>query len=394
MSLGTFKGSIRVKMLGGVLALEILLAACYAGVMYYSASQSINLNAQKAVEQSQGVFDLLVQNDAKMLGAAMDSFATNVAVSQIFAEHQDRQVLGAAVKDIYRSNKSRYGITHMYFIDKNGTCFLRAHSTELFGDAIDRETFLRARASGQEASGIELGKTAFALRRVMPYLHNGNVVGYLEFGEEIDHFDRLMKKQTGIDVAVLVEKSFLNEDDYRGALKAKNQIDNWDAMKDYVMISSTMTDPKAAASVALVAEVHSVKAPTYLGTVANGPSTFARGAFPLKDSAGKQVGVVLALSDVTDQIHSQRSALLYLILITLVISVLSFIGALLYLRAAIINPLVLLAEQANDISMGNVDKKLETQRQDEIGVVIHAFERMRLSLKKSLSMLTKRSEQA
>lgn len=393
MSLGTFKGSIRVKMLGGVLALEILLAACYAGVLYYSASQSINLNAQKAVEQSQGVFDLLVQNDAKMLGAAMDSFATNSAVSQIYTEHQDRQALIAAVQDIYRSNKSRYGITHMYFIDKNGTCFLRAHSTGLFGDAIDRETFLRARASGQEASGIELGKTAFALRRVMPYLHNGNVVGYLEFGEEIDHFDRLMKKQTGIDVAVLVEKNFLNEDDYRGALKAKNQIDNWDAMKDYVMVSSTMNDLKTAASVALGAEVHSVKTPTYLGTVANGSSTFARGAFPLKDSAGKQVGVVLALSDVTDQIHSQRSAMLYLILITVVISVLSFIGALLYLRAAIINPLVLLAQQANDISMGNVDKKLETQRQDEIGLLIHAFERMRLSLKKSLSMLTKRAEQ-
>lgn len=393
MNLGSFKGSIRVKMLGGVLALELLLAACYAGVLYYSASQSINLNAQKVVEQSQGVFNLLVENDSKMLGAAMDSFATNSAVSQIFADHQDRQALITAVQDIYRSNKSRYGITHMYFIDKNGTCYLRAHDTELSGDTIDRETFLRARASGKEASGIELGKTAFALRRVMPYLHNGNVVGYLEFGEEIDHFDRLMKKQTGIEIAVLVEKSFLNQDDYRGALRAKNKTDNWDAMKDYVLVSSTMNDPGSVASVALGAEIHSIKAATYLGTVANGPSTFARGAFPLKDSAGKQVGVVLALSDVTDQIHSERSALLYLILITAVISVLSFIGALLYLRAAIINPLVLLAQQANDISMGNVDKTLETQRQDEIGLLIHAFERMRLSLKKSLSMLTKRSEQ-
>ena len=90
MNLGTFKGSIRVKMLGGVLALEILLVACYAGVLYYSASQSINLNAQKAVEQSQGIFNLLIENDSKMLGAAMDSFATNAAVSQIFADHQDR----------------------------------------------------------------------------------------------------------------------------------------------------------------------------------------------------------------------------------------------------------------------------------------------------------------
>ena len=394
MNLGTFKGSIRVKMLGGVLALEILLAACYAGVLYYSASQSINLNAQKAVEQSQGVFNLLIENDSKMLGAAMDSFATNAAVSQIFADHQDRQVLASAVKEIYRSNKARYGITHMYFIDKNGICFLRAHDTELFGDAIDRETFLRARTSGKEASGIELGKTAFALRRVMPYVHNGDVVGYLEFGEEIDHFDRLMKKQTNIDVAVLVDKSFLNEDDYRGVLKGKNKADNWDAMKDYVMVSSTMNDPKSIGSASLGAEIRSVKAATYLGTVANGPATLARGAFPLRDAAGRQVGVVLALNDVTDQIHNERSAMLYLLLITLVISVLSFIAALIYLRGAIINPLVQLAEQANDISMGNVDKKLETNRQDEIGLLIHSFERMRLSLKKSLSMLTKRSEQS
>ena len=394
MNLGSFKGSIRVKMLGGVLALEILLAACYAGLLYYSASQSIRLNAQKAVEQSQGVFNLLVENDSKMLGAAMDSFATNAAVSQIFAAHQDRPALISAVKDIYRSNKARYGITHMYFIDKDGTCFLRAHSPELFGDAIDRETLLSTRASGKAASGIELGKTAFALRRVMPYVHDGNLVGYLEFGEEIDHFDRLMKKQTNIDVAVLVDKSFLNEDDYRGAQKAKSTTDNWDAMKDYVMVSSTLSDPKSVASSSLAAEIHAVKSATYLGTVATDSSTFARGAFPLKDAAGKQVGVVLALSDVTDQIQSQRSAMLYLILITVVISVLTFIGAALYLRSAIINPLVQLAQQANDISMGNVDKKLETQRQDEIGLLIHSFERMRLSLKKSLSMLTKRSEQS
>ncbi|WP_394756658.1 cache domain-containing protein [Rhodoferax sp.] len=393
MNLGMFKGSIRIKMLGGVLALEILLAACYAGVLYYSATQSINLNAQKVVEQSQGVFNLLVDNDSKMLGAAMDSFATNTTVSQIFADHQDRQALISAVQDIYRSNKSRYGITHMYFIDKNGTCYLRAHGTQLSGDTIDRETFLRARASGKESSGIELGKTAFALRRVMPYIHNGSVVGYLEFGEEIDHFDRLMKKQTGIDVAVLVEKSFLNEDDYRGALKATSKTDNWDAMKDYVMVSSTMSDPNSVASMALGSEIRSVKAATYLGTVTEGASTFARGAFPLKDAAGKQVGVVLALSDVSDQIQSQRLSLIFLALITIVIFVVSFVSAHLYLRSEIINPLVQLAEQANDISMGNIDHTLETQRQDEIGVLIRSFERMRASLKKSLSMLAKRSEQ-
>jgi len=226
----------------------------------------------------------------------------------------------------------------------------------------------------------------------MPFINNGSLVGYLEFGEEIDHFNNLMKKQTGVDVAVLVEKGFLHENDYRGVLKAKNITDNWDAMQDYVMVNSTLDDPARVASLVSAERIRSVKAATYLGTVAHGSATYAKGAFPLKDAAGKQVGVVLTLSDVTDQIHSQRLALLFLALITVAIFAISFMAALIYLRAEIIGPLVQLAEQANDISMGNVEKKLETQREDEIGLLIRSFERMRVSLKKSLTMLAKRSE--
>lgn len=392
MNLGIFNGSIRVKILSGILVLEILITACYAGVFYYFARESMALNAQKMVEQTQGVFDLLLENDSKMLGAALDSFATNSSVSQIYADHQDRQKLLASVQDIYRNNKTRYGITHFYVIDENGTCYLRAHDPEKFGDTITRVTFQQARAARKAVSGIELGKTAFALRRVTPYIHNGIPVGYLEFGEEIDHFDRLMKERTGVDVTVLVDKSFLNEGDYRKILKAENKPDNWDALRDYAMVSSTLDDPARVASPALEQQVRPVKAATYLGTVPYGSSTLAKGAFPLKDAAGKQVGVVLALKDVTDQIHAERSALLALILITVVILVFSFIAALIYLRAQIIGPLVLLVKQANEISMGNVEEKLETQREDEIGLLIRSFERMRVSLNKSLSILAMRSE--
>jgi len=174
-------------------------------------------------------------------------------------------------------------------------------------------------------------------------------------------------------------------------MKVKNRPDNWDAMKDYVMVNSTLDDPTRVVSSLQGDQLRAVKTASYLGTVTNGPATFAKGVFPLKDAAGRQVGVVLALSDVTDQIHSQRSSLLLLILISVAIFVISFIVALRYLRVEIIDPLVSLAEQANDISMGNVEKKLETKREDEIGLLIHAFERMRVSLKKSLALLAKRS---
>ena len=391
MGIGTFKGSIRVKMLGGILALEILMTLAYAGVLYYSARKNLAMNAQKAAERSQGVYDLIMQSDTKMLGAALDSFATNATARQIYVDHLDRQMLLNSVQELFRSNRSRYGITHFYFIDKGGSCYLRAHDPGNFGDTITRETFRQARAAGKTVSGIELGKTAFALRVVAPYIHNGDLAGYIEFGEEIDHFDQLVKQETGVDVAVLVDKKYLEESEYRQARKAQNKPDNWNTVKGFTLVSSTLENPGLVAEAASEDKLRTVKGPMYLGTVTSGPRTLAKGAFPLRDAAGKQVGVVLALNDVTDQISAERSALLLLVLATGLVFVISFIVVAGYLRVEVIGPLVHLAEQANEISMGNVEMKLETHREDEIGLLIRAFERMRVSLKKSISMLTTKS---
>ena len=389
MGIGVFKRSIRFKMLGGILLLELLMVALYAGILYTSARNNRILISKRAVERSQGVYNLILQGDSKMLAAAMDSFATNETVRQAYVEHGDRAKLGGLVQELHRSNKARFGITHLYFIDRDGTCFLRAHDPANYGDVIQRETFQQARAAGKTVSGLELGKTAFALRVVAPYIHNGTLAGYLEFGEEIDHFDQLVKRETGVDVMVLVNKQFLDEGQYRKALKGAGKPDNWDELKGYTMVSSTLPRSTAVSTLVSEPELHGTLAPEYLGSLSRDSKTFARGAFPLKDAAGKQVGVVLTLNDVTDQMGNERSALLWLIGLTALVFIGSFIAAVAYLRVEVIGPLVQLTEQAKEISMGNVDLKLETEREDEIGHLIHSFERMRVSLRKSLSMLTR-----
>ena len=389
MDFGALNRSIRFKMLGGILILELLMVAVFSGVLIVSARKDLALNATKAVERSQGAYNLILQGDAKMLAAAMDSFATNAAARQVYAEHQDRQKLLDAVQDIYRTNKSRYGITHLYFIDKDGSCFLRAHDPGNFGDQIQRDTFLQSRAAGKTVSGIELGKTAFALRVVSPYLHGGNLIGFLEFGEEIDHFDQLVKRETGVDVAVMVDKQYLDEEQYRKTMKAAGKPDRWNQFKGFVMVSNTLPDAKAAAALVSEDDFRKTMAPEYFGTLTRDGASFAKGAFPLKDASGKQVGVVLTLNDVTSQVRNERMAMWSLALITALVLVGSFLLAAAYLRVEVVGPLVQLAGQAKDISMGNVDLKLETKREDEIGLLIRAFERMRVSLKKSMAMLTR-----
>lgn len=391
METSQVKGSIRFKLLGGVLGVEVLLTLVFGAILVASSRQRLSAEALTAVQRSEGVYDLILKSDTKMLSAALDGFLGNAAPKQAYAEHADRSKLFGTVRDLFTANRARYGMTHFYFIDRDGHCHLRVHKPEQYGDLIERETFVRARATGATASGIELGKTAFALRVVTPYVQDRTLLGYVEFGEEIDHFDGLVKKETGVDVAVLVDKRFLKEADYRGVRRGQGQPDDWDDMPGFALVSTTLPDRKLVAASLPPSQARLVDEPEYLGTVDNGQHVLAKGAFPLRDSAGTQVGAVLVLNDVTEQMRNERMALLTLALVAAVTLLVTFMAAAWFLRSQVIGPLVKLSEQAIELSMGNVERKLETSRTDEIGLLIRSFERLRLSLKKALSLLPRRT---
>lgn len=384
------KGSIKTKLLTGVLVIELMITLVFIGILIFSFRQNLRVEAENSVKKTQGVYDIIMKNDTKMLSAALDTFAMNEPIRQIFATHQDRDQLYTAVEETFKSNRERHGITHLYFIDFDGTCFLRVHKKEQFGDIINRQTFVKAKKTDATASGIELGKNVFALRVVSPYFHQGIQIGYLEFGEEIEHFDEIVKKETGVDIAVVVEKKFLKEADYRAGKKGSGKPDDWDDLKDVVIVSSTIADRQLIAAQAVKPEVLAVAGPVFLGTILDEQKTLAQGAFPLKDASGQQVGAVIALHDVTAQTANERKALTTLLLSALLVFSITFLVAMNYLQSQVIAPIVNLSNEAIEISIGNVEKKLESARTDEIGLLIRSFDRMRVSLKKSLSLLSKK----
>jgi HAMP domain-containing protein len=294
------------------------------------------------------------------------------------------------VDALYRRNRDLYGMTHFYYINNDGKCFLRVHKPELFNDAINRVTFVQAKSTGRVSSGIELGKTAFALRVVSPCIYQGSQIGFVEFGEEIDHFDQIVKKETGSDVFVVIQKRLFNENDYRGTRKTANQRDDWDDLKNYALVSETLGDREFfARNIFNEQDVRSVQTPTFLGTVTRSGRALAKGAFPLHDVANKQVGIIMTLTDVTELMKTESMALTYLILAAIVLFLVSYWFTFRYLKAVIIDPLINLSSRADEISMGKVEEKLETNRTDEIGLLIRSFDRMRVSLNKFLTILSK-----
>lgn len=384
------KEQLRTSIRGKILGTQILIVIVFAAIVVYFFQQNLRVNAHQTIRNTQGIYNSILANDTKMLSAALNTFMDDPAYKQLYAQH-DREKLVKAAENLYKTNHDKFGITHFYFIDNDGSCFLRVHKPELSGDQINRLTFLRAKETGTMASGLELGKTAFALRVVSPYVQNGLRIGYVEFGEEIDHFDQIVKKETGSEVAVLIDKTRLDEKSYRQTRLTMGQKDDWDDIKGYAMVSTTFANRAfIAEKVFKEAEVRTVEGPTYLGTVAMDGNTMMKGAFPLHDMTGKKVGAVLVLTSIQEQVRHEKLLLVILLVAGLILFTVSFIFTYRHLKTAIITPLIELSETAIDISMGNVDKKLETNRTDEIGMLIRSFERMRVSLKKSMEILTRR----
>ncbi|MBU1431763.1 DUF3365 domain-containing protein [Myxococcota bacterium] len=60
-----------------------------------------------------------------------------------------------------------------------------------------------------------------------------------------------------------------------------------------------------------------------------------------------------------------------------------------FFRSMVTSPIAALMDKADKISMGEVSEPIEVMREDEIGALAQSFERMRISLKKSLELIEK-----
>lgn len=382
------KKSIKTKFVAILLIAETLVVAAFIGAVFFVFQDNIRENSLQIVKNTEGFYKSLIDNDIKMLSAALDTFTTNETFKKLFIKG-DIDALQQTGNPLFSSNRNRYGITHFYYIDNDGICQLRMHQPNLRGDKITRATFETAQKNHRLASGIELGKTAYALRVVVPYIDNQSQIGYIEFGEEIDHFNDIVKKETGIDILLLGDKKFLSQEKYKAARDEVGKPDNWGALKNYVILGSTFQRQDYFANTIFSdEEVNDITKPVYLGTVNYNNRILMKGAFPFYSFGAQRTGLVYIMSDLTDQVSDFRWLLFYILVGGIAIILASFWIALHYLQTEIVNPIIALAKRAESISLGKqLDEEITTNRLDEIGLLTNAFERMRISLSKVMQML-------
>jgi hypothetical protein len=313
---------VRMKLLGLAVVGALAIGGVSAVALRQLGERPQEVAALHALRAAARSFENTERGEAEKLLAAADALASNDDLRRAFVA-RDRDALQRLAEPVLADLRQRARITHWYFIAPDRTVFLRVHAPAKHGDQVDRVTLAVAARTGSPAAGKDLGRTAFALRVVQPYRdRTGGPIGFLELGEEIDHFLTRMKEQTGDDFALVVKKSALDEQAWRETMGRAR--DTWNDRRDTVVVNSTTYTH------GLVDYPHELDAipdgGVFLETMVEKGRALARGAFPVHDAAGQRVGALFVLHDFTDVYRAVEASQRRGIVVLLAIGALSLVA--------------------------------------------------------------------
>jgi Double sensory domain of two-component sensor kinase len=359
---------IRVKVVLAVVATMAVAGAAAVFLVRQLYERGSRAASEQALRGAAAAYEDLERADVAKLASTLEGLLAHPGLREAYLA-RDRARLLALAAPIFQGLKAEHGITHWYFLEPEPSkrCFLRVHAPAKFDDVIDRTTLARAIGKRETAAGKELGRTAFALRVVRPFAIDGKVVGYMELGEEIDHFLGRMKAQTGDDVAMFISKKHLDQAEWarvRGS--ARN---NWNDWPDVVVVDSTTSERIVDAS-AISGDIATGR---LLDESERDGSVFVRGAFPVRDASGQVVGGLVVRHDISALHAGMQAGILralgFVALLTLVASALVYllVDRLIFRR---LKMMMSTMEDASECLAGgdyDVGKGLKPARQDEIG---------------------------
>ncbi len=128
-----------------------------------------------------------LDGDTSKISAFIRFIKDNEDIKKAWFE-RDRQKLVQKSTPVYHWLRAQHQITHFYFHNRNGSNFVRIHAPDKHGDIIKRATFRQSMNNLDISSGIELGIfNEFVLRTVSPWYEDGELIGFIELGKELNH---------------------------------------------------------------------------------------------------------------------------------------------------------------------------------------------------------------
>jgi signal transduction histidine kinase len=375
--------TIKARLLLTIFVVAFLSIICMGVYSYQNQTAQMLDRFESLAEQENLLFRTILDADAEGLHRAASGLS-RLEAFLVPLVARDREALLTAARPIFGELKAKHSITHMYFIAPDGTVLLRVHKPEQYGDKLKRATFLQAAADQETASGLEMGKNFFSLRCVTPVLAEGELIGYLEVAEEIDHVFVRMKEITGHDVALFLPSKYIKKFDT--SLKVLDG-SNFAVLYPSNPQLAKSSDMQRSSFLPLGLKTFVVK------PVKHDEKSYLAGVGPIYDAFGDTAGVLLSRKDVTQYYDSIWHGLV--VSLTVFILILGGGNLLLWLSMKkSMNFFLAVRSHIQKITRTwDIDQRLEVATSDEIGELAEDLNLMQAEIGKLNNSLVRQAEE-
>ena len=286
----------------------LFVVAFWVAYQLQRSSDQSNRDMRRLLDSSSREWNLLVDSQVKMLRAQVDNLSHDRALMDIWRERDLKKLL-ASVQPKFLAMQREFNISHLYYVEPDRTCFLRVHSPNKRGDLIDRHTMVTAAQTGQDDWGIELGPMGtFTLRYVRPWKRDGQLLGYLEAGMDIQYLASNLAHALNLDLVAVVRKEYITRDIFETGRTLSGFTGQWDLYHDFVVVAQTVEDLPEDLSSRLEGREGAVNTGGVFTSRHHG-RMLSCGFIRQADAAGRDVGEIILMQDVTTAHYSGRSLL-------------------------------------------------------------------------------------
>mgnify|MGYP005832488443 CR=1 FL=1 len=329
----------------------------------------------------QAFLDQLKAQETLALALATQA-ANNPEIQAAFAA-RDRERLLALTSPTYQALDAQFDIPQYHFHTPPAISFLRLHQPDRYGDDLSnhRATVVYANAERRPVSGLEVGRGGLGVRGVVPVVYQGRHIGTLEFGLNVDQsFIEALKAQLGVDWQILLKRSVIQlaGEGTVGADKGSSP--------DLLVHASTLETPFFADAAAYAQAVSDQPVRSHLRA---NEREYAVLSIPLRDFAGRVIGVVDVIYDRTADVAAEASTLALAVGSILVPLALSLIALILTVTRAL-RPVRVLTEAGAAVAAGDLSRTIAVRSRDEFGAMAQSFNQMTAQLRSFVGSLEQR----
>jgi len=362
-----------------VILFTVLLAGLF--VYFFSSLHDAYHEAEEGdLASFSDSFSAEVENQKQLAMALASEAAGNPAIQEAFAK-KDTQRLRALVLPSFELLKESNGniILYQYHL-ADGTLFFNANdpASSASPEVTLSPAVLLANVEQKPVAGLESENGDLGIRGVVPVLYQGKHIGSVEFG--IGFNDTLLfglKEKYGGEWQILLLKDIV-PDSNPGETSPNTDLMLFATTQD----SSFFNDPESYTK--------ALKGESTITHPSSEGRDYAILSAPVYDYSERIIGVIDIVYDHTHISSAQNTRLLFAGMASLGTLILGILGLVL-LTSRTLQPVQTLARAAVDIAEGNVSTYVNIKAgDDEIGILVNAFNRMTTQLRRSIVDLEQR----